>query len=148
MNLLEVAAVFLSLLALLGWANALTLKLPTSVATLSAGLLAAGVLYVAQTFIGPFWGFNVVRTHVAQLDFSGAVLGYMLAFLLFAGGMQVDLGEFRKRQLPILTLATFGVLVSTGLVGGGPGTRLGGARRDAVLPGAVRLAAQPRVEHP
>ena len=119
MSLLEVAAVFLSLLALLGWANALTLKLPTSVATLSAGLLAAGVLFVAQTAIEPFWGFNVVRTHVARLDFSGAVLGYMLAFLLFAGGLQVDLGEFRKRQLPILTLATVGVLVSTMLVGAG-----------------------------
>ncbi len=119
MTLLEIAAIFLSILALLSWANALTFELPTSVATLSAGLLAAGVLFTAQTAIGPFWGFNLVKTHVARLDFSGAVLGYMLAFLLFAGGLQVDLGEFRKRRLPILTLATLGVLVSTGLTGGG-----------------------------
>jgi CPA1 family monovalent cation:H+ antiporter len=119
MTLLEIAAVFLTILALLGWGNAMTLRLPPSVATLSAGLLAAAILFVAQTSIGPFWGFNLVRTHVAKLDFTGAVLNYMLAFLLFAGGLQADLGEFRKRQLPILSLATFGVLISTGLVGGG-----------------------------
>ena len=119
MTLFQTAALFLSLLAAVGWANARTLRLPTSVATLAAGLLAALVLYTAQTVIEPFWGFNTVKAHLSGLDFSETVLGYLLAFLLFAGGLQVDLTEFRRRRLAIWSLATVGVLVSTALAGVG-----------------------------
>jgi CPA1 family monovalent cation:H+ antiporter len=41
----------------------------------------------------------------------------MLAFLLFASGLQVDLAEVRKRRVAVWTLATVGVLLSTALVG-------------------------------
>ncbi len=117
MTLFQIAALFLGLMALVGWANARTLKLPTSAAMLSVGVAAAAVLLVAQTAIGSFWGFNSVRTEISRLNFPETVMGYMLAFLLFAGGMQVDLGEFRRRRLAIWSLATLGVLVSTVLVG-------------------------------
>jgi CPA1 family monovalent cation:H+ antiporter len=43
----------------------------------------------------------------------------MLAFLLFAGAMQVDLTELSRRRLAVWTLATVGVLASTALVGSG-----------------------------
>jgi CPA1 family monovalent cation:H+ antiporter len=84
---------------------------------LSAGIVAAGVLYAAQRLVGPFWGFNSVRDEIGRLNFSEAVIGYMLAFLLFSSGMQVDLGEFRRRRVAIWSLATLGVVVSMGLVG-------------------------------
>lgn len=113
----QIVAVFLGLMALVGWLNARTLRLPQSVAMMSAGVATAGVLFVAQTVVGPFWGFNSVRDEVLRLNFSEAVVGYMLAFLLFSSGMQVDLGEFRRRRLAIGFLATLGVLISTGLVG-------------------------------
>jgi CPA1 family monovalent cation:H+ antiporter len=113
----QTAAVFLALTALVGWINAKTARAPQSVALLCAGVLAAGLLFAAQTLIGPFWGFNSVRDEIARLDFPATVLGYLLAFLLFSGGMQVDLGEFRRRRLAIWSLATVGVLVSTALVG-------------------------------
>lgn len=119
MDLLQIIAVFLALMAAVGWLNACTLRLPQSVAMMSAGLAAAIVLFIAQTVVGPFWGFNSVRDQVARLDFSKAVVGYMLAFLLFSSGMQVDLGEFRRRRLAIWFLATLGVLISTALVGVG-----------------------------
>jgi CPA1 family monovalent cation:H+ antiporter len=116
-TLAETGATFLALEALVGWINAKTLRLPQGVALLSAGVLAAGLLLAAQTLIGPFWGFNSVQAEIARLDFPTTVLGYLLAFLLFSGGMQVDLGEFRRRRLAIWSLATVGVLVSTALVG-------------------------------
>ncbi|HEX3917197.1 MAG TPA: sodium:proton antiporter [Caulobacteraceae bacterium] len=119
MSLFQVIAAFLTVMAVVGWANARTLKLPQSVAMLSAGVLLAGVLFAAQSVIGPFWGFDSVRAEILRLDFSEAVLGYMLAFLLFSGGMQVDLGEFNNRRLAITSLATLGVLISTVLVGVG-----------------------------
>jgi CPA1 family monovalent cation:H+ antiporter len=43
----------------------------------------------------------------------------MLGFLLFAGAMQVDLSELRRRRLAVWTLATLGVLASTAIVGTG-----------------------------
>jgi len=115
----ETAATFLALTALVGWVTAKTAKAPQSVALLCAGVLAAVLLFAAQRLIGPFWGFNSVRHEIARLDFPGTVLGYLLAFLLFSGGMQVDLGEFRRQSLAIWSLATGGVLVSTALIGFG-----------------------------
>jgi len=119
MTLFHLVALLLALMAVVGWLNARTLRLPQSVAMLSAGLLSALALFIAQSAVGPFWGFNTVHDQVARMNFSGAVVDYMLAFLLFSSGMQVNLGEFRQRRLTIWFLATFGVLISTGLVGTG-----------------------------
>ncbi|MHB8283844.1 MAG: cation:proton antiporter domain-containing protein, partial [Caulobacteraceae bacterium] len=114
---MQLSALFLALITAIGWLNVRFLKLPASVAMLGAGVVGAVVLLAAQTWIGPFWGFNAVRGLVKKLDFTQAVLGYMLAFLLFASGLQVDLAEVRKRRVAVWTLATVGVLLSTALVG-------------------------------
>jgi CPA1 family monovalent cation:H+ antiporter len=141
MTLAQTAASFLALEAVVGWINAKTLRLPQGVALLSAGVVAAGLLYLAQALIGPFWGFNSVRAEIAQLDFSATVLGYLLAFLLFSGGMQVDLGEFRLRSLAIWSLATVGVLVSTALVGFGAWAAASLAGLPLPLPWALAFGA-------
>ncbi|MGC2083729.1 MAG: cation:proton antiporter [Bradyrhizobium sp.] len=41
----------------------------------------------------------------------------MLAFLLFAGALHVDLGPLRSRAVPVIVLATFGTAASTLMVG-------------------------------
>lgn len=41
----------------------------------------------------------------------------MLGFLLFAGSIHIDSKSLRKERLPVITLATIGVLISTFLVG-------------------------------
>ena len=119
MTLLELTALFLSLVTVVGWANAKFARLPTSVAMLGAGVVSAAGLLAAETLIEPFSGFSNVRALVGRLDFSQAVLNYMLAFLVFASGLQVDLRGLSQRRLPVWTLATVGVLVSTALVGFG-----------------------------
>lgn len=141
MTLLDLSAVFLVLLAVVGWSNARWFKLPVSVAMLSAGVLAAVGLYVAQSMIAPFWGFDDARGQLVKLNFSAAVLNYLLAFLLFAAGMQVDLRELRKRTLAVWTLATLGVLVSTALVGTGLWAAAGLLGIDLPLPWAMVFGA-------
>ena len=42
----------------------------------------------------------------------------MLAFLLFAGAMSLDLRALRDRAIAVATLALVGTLISTALVGG------------------------------
>ncbi len=45
------------------------------------------------------------------------VMQGMLAFLLFAGSLHVDLGKLRDRAVPVAILATFGTLMSAVIVG-------------------------------
>jgi CPA1 family monovalent cation:H+ antiporter len=117
MSLFQLAAVFLALVGAVGWLNARWLKLPQGVAMLLVGLAGAGVLaalrMASPQTVAP------AEAILGGVDFPKAVLDYMLAFLLFAGAMQVDLGELRRRQVQVWTLATLGVLACTAIVGFG-----------------------------
>jgi CPA1 family monovalent cation:H+ antiporter len=113
----DLAALFLALVALAGWVNARTLRLPNAVAMLFAGLAGALAISLIR-YLRPDLTAGLIAT-LGQVDFAQAVLGYMLAFLLFAGAMQVDLTELRRRGLTVWSLATVGVLASTAVVGGG-----------------------------
>ncbi len=119
MSLFEIAAAFLSLVAVAGWLNSRLWDLPAGVVMVLTGAGAAGLLLALR-------GLNALPAPAAQalgalrgLDFSRTVLGYLLAFLLFAGAMQVDLAELRRRRLSVWSLATQGVLASTLMVGAG-----------------------------
>ena len=119
MSLFQLAALFLTTTAVVGWLNARLLRLPQGVAMLAAGLAAALALYALKTFAPGLAGVgDSVRT-IAQLDFPKTVVGYMLAFLLFAGASRPGRPAWRRRRLSVFTLATLGVMASTALVGGG-----------------------------
>lgn len=112
-------AILMCLVALAGWANTMTLKLPNGVAMLLAGIAGAFVVFALQGAMPQLALLDKIDHVVSGIDFAQTVTGYMLAFLLFAGAMQVDLGEFRKRWIAITTLATLGVGASILIVGFG-----------------------------
>jgi CPA1 family monovalent cation:H+ antiporter len=117
MTAFDLAAVFLALIGLTGWLNARFLHMPPAAAMVLGGLLGAGfLLIVGQSAPAPNAATALVHS-IEALDFPRTVIGYMLAFLLFAGAMQVNLAELRKRLLAIATLATLGVAASTTIVG-------------------------------
>ena len=118
MTTFQLAALFLALVGAAGWVNARTLHWPNATVMVIAGVANAGLLLLLDR-LWPQSGAGPVIAAVEHLDFPQAVLGYMLAFLLFAGAMQVDLAELRRRRLSIWTLATLGVLASTFIVGVG-----------------------------
>ncbi len=119
MPLFQLSALFLTLVAAVGWVNSRYLRLPPGVAMLAAGLIGATAIYALKRLNpGSPAVAGAVRA-IGQIDFAQTVVGYMLGFLLFAGAMQVDLHELRRRRLAVWTLATLGVLASTALVGGG-----------------------------
>jgi CPA1 family monovalent cation:H+ antiporter len=119
MTLIQISALFLVLITVVGWLNARFFRLSPSVAMLGAGMAGAVILLVGQLLVEPFWGFDDVGDLVKQLNFTDTVMNGMLGFMLFASGLQIDLAEIRKRQVAIWTLATLGVLVSTVIVGFG-----------------------------
>ena len=116
MTLFQLAALFLALIGIAGWVNARLLHWPSATVMVIAGGLNAGLL-LALRHLSPHSGAGQVIAAVAAVDFPRAVLDYMLGFLLFAGAMQVDLGELRRRRLSIWSLATLGVIASTAIVG-------------------------------
>jgi CPA1 family monovalent cation:H+ antiporter len=119
MTLFQLAGLFLTLTAAVGWLNARLLRLPQGVTMLAAGLLGAIGLFAVRRLWPGLAGVDETVRIIADLDFPKTVVGYMLAFLLFAGAMRVDLSELRRRRLAVFTLATLGVLASIALVGGG-----------------------------
>jgi CPA1 family monovalent cation:H+ antiporter len=118
MSLFQLAALFLALIGLAGWVNARLLHWPSATVMILAGGLNAGLLLGLQ-HLSPRGVAGQVIAAVAAVDFPRAVLDYMLGFLLFAGAMQVDLGELRRHRLSIWSLATLGVIASIAIVGSG-----------------------------
>jgi monovalent cation:H+ antiporter, CPA1 family len=119
MSAFDLTAIFLALVGAAGWVNVRFLRLPSATVMVLAGALGAGGLLAARAALpDPSGVIEAVRI-LGGIDFPRTVLGYMLAFLLFAGAMQVDLAELRRRRLSVWTLATLGVLASTFVVGGG-----------------------------
>ena len=145
MSPFELATVFISLVAIIGWLNTKWIRLPPSVAMLAVGAFGS-VLVIAARQLPPVSSAAHALSHVLkQVNFPETVVGYMLAFLLFAGAMQVDLEELRRRYVAVLSLATLGVLASTVIVGVwrvGDGHGAAPAGQSALGSG-VRCADQP-----
>ena len=137
----QLAAGFFVIVSVAGWLNVRLGRLPTAVAMVLAGLACAGLLLALDALGIASHEVRPLLAAVRAVDFQVAVLGYLLAFLLFAGAMQVDLPELLHRFAPIASLASLGVVVSTLLAGGG----LWGASRllglDLPLAWAVAFGA-------
>lgn len=140
MTSFQLAALFLALVGAAGWLNARWLHWPSATVMVIAGLANAGVMLVLDR-LWPQSGAGPLIASLAQLDFPEAVMGYMLAFLLFAGAMQVDLAELRRRRLSIWTLATLGVAASTVIVGVGLWLAARALGLDLSLPWALVFGA-------
>ncbi len=117
MTLFQIISLLMTMAALFGYINHRWLKLEPSVGLLaislasSLGIMAISAL-VPQLDIG-----GQTRIFLDDIDFNRALMHGMLAFLLFAGAMQVDIEYFVKRKTTIGTLATVGLLISTVIVG-------------------------------
>ena len=137
----ELVAALMTFVALAGWLNVKTLHLPNGVAMLIAGLAAAGLLFALQRLFPGFEGWREVSDYINRIDFVTTVTGYMLAFLLFAGAMQVDLAEMRKRWASVGALATLGVAGSIIVVGIGLWLMAGWLGLPLPLPWALVFGA-------
>jgi CPA1 family monovalent cation:H+ antiporter len=116
-SILDSAAILLVLSAVFGWTNHRYFGLPRT-----TGLLLTG-LVVSLGLVGLDLAFPNTHLHTAlterllQVDFSDVVMNGMLAFLLFAGALDVDFGALRSRAWPIAFLAIVGTTLSTVIVG-------------------------------
>ena len=77
--------------------------------------LVVSLMVIATSWLHP--GFFIKITDVIRtIDFNTALMKVMLAFLLFAGAIHIDIKQLKKESAAIITFSTIGVLVSTFII--------------------------------
>ena len=117
METLDLAALVLSLAAVFSYINFRFIRLPTTIGIMLIAMLMSLSLVVMSLF-----GFGGISDKVVLvlegIDFNETLMHGMLSLLLFAGALHVNLEDLASHKWIISILATFGVVMSTFIVGG------------------------------
>ena len=119
LSLFNLGALVVSLAALAGWINHRWLRFPHSIGLVLIALAVSFAALLIDAAIPSLGLERTVRDALIRIDFYETLMTGMLGFLLFAGALHVDLGHLVSRRWAIGTLATAGILLSTGLVATG-----------------------------
>lgn len=116
MDYFVITSILVFISALFGYINVRFLKLPNTI-----GLTVITIFFTIVIFLLSYKDdtlLNAERFIITHIDFKTVLLDIMLSFLLFAGALHTDLQKLKEQRWPVLAFATFGVLVSTFLIGG------------------------------
>ncbi len=115
MEYYSIASILVALSALFGYINVRFLKLPITI-----GLMVITIVFtIIIVALSQFDDTLLLRekAFISGIDFETVLLDIMLSFLLFAGALHTNFAQLKVQRGPILAFATFGVLISTFLVG-------------------------------
>lgn len=115
MDFFTLLSILIVFAALFGYLNVRFLRLPVTIGLMVIALLFSLVSLGIARYNPSFLEFE--RELVGRIDFQQVLMEGMLSFLLFAGALHTDFARLRRQLGPILAFATFGVLVSTFLIG-------------------------------
>ncbi len=119
LSLYDIAALVLVVSATFGWLNRRFIHLPHTIGLLILGLAMSLALIVVNDVVPESRLLEAFTGAIGQIDFFDTMMNGMLAFLLFAGALQIDFGKLKMEAAPIGLMATVGVLISTAVVGVG-----------------------------
>ena len=115
MSIFGLLALVISVAAVMSFVNYRFVGLPATIGVMLIAL-AMSLCLIGADLVGlPVRGFAVDL--LGRLHFHEVLLDGMLAFLLFAGALHINLTELRGERIVVLLLATVGVLASTAIVG-------------------------------
>jgi len=109
-----VFAAVLVVAALFSFVNDRFVKLPSTIGVMTLALAASVLLTLLNALGLPLAG--VAQRLIERVHFRETLLNVVLAFLLFAGSLEIDLSELRSEKLTVGLLATIGVLISTAIL--------------------------------
>lgn len=119
MSAFSFAALLLLLAAVFGFLNYRWLHLPRSIGLFVVALAVSLATTAGQALLGRFGVGHWAREQLLVLDLPHVFLDGALAFLLFAGALNVDLGQLRSYCWTVFLLATAGTLIATALFAAG-----------------------------
>ena len=117
MTTLNLAAILVTLAAVFSYINHRYIRLPNTI-----GIMLIALAMSISLLVMGYYGLTNIE-HQAQeilagIDFNTTLMHGMLSFLLFAGALHVNLSDLADQKWVIAILATFGVTLSTFLIGG------------------------------
>ena len=116
MNLNEILTITVVLAAVFAYINHRWIRWPTTIGIMVLALISSVILFaLGETH--SFLSDKAIQL-VSSIDFQDVLMNFMLSFLLFAGAIHIDAHKLKKERLPVIILATLGILISTFLVGG------------------------------
>lgn len=119
MSFLNFVAVVLLLVAILGIVNHRYVRLPRAIGLMAGSLILSIILILVDRSAGvvelrQWWGKFITATDLPHVFLDG-----LLAFMLFAGSLHVDVDQMLARKWTVLSLSTLGVIMATVLYGFG-----------------------------
>ena len=117
MTVFDLIALLLVLTAAFSWLNQRFVKLPPSIAILAMGLVSSTLLILLELALPDVALYEQLADLVKRVDFQTTVLDGMLAFLLFAGSLHVNVSTLRARLAVVGAMAVAGTIMSTLIVG-------------------------------
>lgn len=105
-------SVLIVLASFFSYLNYRFLKLPSTIGIMVIAMVVSLslVLFGNNLFPKTFVRFSAF---VEGFDFTEVLMGAMLNFLLFAGGIHVNIKDLREQLAPVLTFATISVVISS-----------------------------------
>ncbi|MFD0793433.1 cation:proton antiporter [Mucilaginibacter litoreus] len=115
MNINEILTITIVLAAVFAYINYRYIKWPPTIGIMILSL-AASLLLATLGSSHSLLSEKAVQL-VSSIDFQEVLMNFMLSFLLFAGAIHINAQKLREQALPVLVLATVGILLSTFIVG-------------------------------
>ncbi len=116
MNLFTIITILVVVSAAFSYINQRFVKLPYTIGAMVITIIMSLILTISG-WISPNLT-NPLKDLITQIDFSTVLMEIMLSFLLFAGALHTNFDQLKVQRGPILAFATFGVFLSTLLIGG------------------------------
>ncbi len=106
------------LASIFAYLNYRFLKLPSTIGIMVIAIVVSIILVsFGETFLPRT--FRHLHSLMSSIDFTEVLMGAMLNFLLFAGGIHINLDDLKEQFRPVLIFSTLGVVISTFVVGFG-----------------------------
>lgn len=106
------------LASIFAYLNYRFLKLPSTIGIMVIAIVVSIILVsFGETFLPrTFWHLYDLMNGI---DFTEVLMGAMLNFLLFAGGIHINIDDLKEQFRPVVIFSTAGVVISTFVVGFG-----------------------------
>ncbi len=92
------------------------LKLPSTIGIMVIAIIVSIVLILFGENLFPKTTDHLYKL-IGGFDFTEVLMGAMLNFLLFAGGIHLNINDLKKQFWPVVMFASIGVVISTFAVG-------------------------------
>lgn len=106
------------LASIFAYLNYRFLKLPSTIGIMVIAIVVSIFLVLFGETVLPRT-FGHLHNLMNGIDFTEVLMGAMLNFLLFAGGIHININDLKEQFRPVVIFSTVGVVISTFVVGFG-----------------------------